>query len=115
MGRGIESGGARRWSIWITRVDYLVLGRDDTTPDAVLVETLVCRAGLIEMKVQARYLRWRVVEVNGRNYVDSAGETERYSASWNASDDGPSLLQTTVLTKLPVALTSELANLGSWS
>jgi hypothetical protein len=36
-------------------VDDLGLGRDDMTPDAVQVETLVYRAGLVERRVLARY------------------------------------------------------------
>jgi hypothetical protein len=36
-------------------VDGLGLGRDGMIPDAVLIETLVCRVGLVEMRVLARY------------------------------------------------------------
>jgi hypothetical protein len=91
--------------------DALDLETDDMTRGVVLVGTLFCRAGLAETRGLARYSRWRAVEVNGRNYVDSAGETARYSASWSASD-GSSLPLMKVLKMLLAGPPSEQVNLG---
>lgn len=103
-GRCMERGGPRRWKTW-GGTGVLGLGKDDRTPGAGLVETLACRVDLSETRELARCLRWRSVATNGRNYVDSAGETERYCASWSASDES-SLPQMMVLRKLLVHLPS---------
>lgn len=102
--RCMERDGPRRWKIW-GGAGVLGLGKDDMTPGAGLVGTLACRVDLSETRELARCLRWRSVATNGGNHVDLTGETERYCASWSASDES-SLLQMMVLMKLFVYLPS---------